>query len=154
MTYIIAIILGEKGEPLLQKDDEMVCHLIEFSKVAVGVDIAETCSDRLVHKEQVGKLVPRAVVVYQIPSFLDPVGTDLHQCAVHTAASGPAVDPYNSPLSVSDVTVLVMPKEQVAIGRRVDFNVPVAPVSDMLRRYEGGLLVPCVHLQQRLRCAR
>lgn len=92
-AYIIIFILREQGEELFEEDDHVVGHLVEFAEVAVRVDVAEASAYRLVYEEQVGKLVPRAVVVLQVATLADSVGADLHQGAVHGGAAGAAVQP-------------------------------------------------------------
>ena len=119
------LVLREEAKPLFQEDKEMIRHLVEFADVAVCVDVAETSSDRVINEKQVGEFVPRAVVVLQFATFPYSVGTDLHQSAIHTTASGAAIKPDDGSLSVGDVAVLVVPEEQVSVMLIVDLNVSV-----------------------------
>jgi hypothetical protein len=132
-TNIISFVLREDFKELLQKHHEGIRHLIELVEIAIRVGVAESCADRLVHEEQVRKLVPRAVVVAQCLVILEPVGAHLHQGAVHRAAAGPAVEPYHQPLPVGDVPVVEEPEEEMAIMLVVDLDVTIPPTSQALR---------------------
>jgi hypothetical protein len=104
-------ILWEQSIPLLQKDDELVRHLVQLAHKGVGIDVAEAGADGVVDEQNVGKLVPSAIVVDQRLVVLQSVGANLHQGAVLGAASRPAVQPDDCPLLVRNVFVLEMPKE-------------------------------------------
>lgn len=94
-------------------------------KIAVGVRIAESRTDRLVDEEQIGKLVPRAIVHLQRLIVLEAVWPNFHQRAVHRTAPGSTIQPEHGPLFIRNVTVLIMPEEQVTVRVRVDLDVPV-----------------------------
>lgn len=92
-------------------------------EIAIGVDIAESGTNRLVNEEQICKLIPAARVILERLVILESVRPNLHQRAIHRAASGSSIQPNNGPLAVRDVAVLEVPEEQVTVGLRVDFNV-------------------------------
>lgn len=81
-TCIVKCVFWENLKPLLKKLDKLLGHFLEFRHVAVCVDIAEACTHRVVNKQQVGKFVPRAVVVDEVLLVVYSVGANLHQCAV------------------------------------------------------------------------
>jgi hypothetical protein len=56
---------------------------------------------------------------------LQSIWPDFHQGSVHGAASGPAVQPENGALSVCDVAVLEMPKEEVTVCFGIYFDMTV-----------------------------
>lgn len=98
-------------------------HFIQLVKIAVRIGVAEAGTDGLINKEQVGELIPRALIIFQRVIVLESVWTNLHQSTVHGTASWSTIQPDNRALSVRDMPVLVMPEEEVAVGLRVDFNV-------------------------------
>lgn len=100
-------------------------HLIQLVDVAVRIHVAETGPHGLVDEKQVGELIPRARVVLQCVVIFESVGANLHQRTVHRAATGPTVQPNDSPLSVRDMSVLEMPEEKVAIALWIDLDVAV-----------------------------
>lgn len=120
------LVLREQGVPLLQEDDELLGHLVQLAHVGVRVGVAEAGADGVVDEQDVGELVPGALVVHQGLVVLQPVGADLHQGAVLGAAAGPAVQPYHRALLIRDVFVLEVPKEEVAIVFGGDLDVSLA----------------------------
>lgn len=116
-------ILGEQIVPLLQEGDELGGHVVQLAQVGVGVDIAEAGANGVVDKEDIGKLVPGAVVVHERLVVLEAEGPDLHQGAVFGAASGPAVQPDDSALLIRNVFVLEVPEEDVSIVFGGDLDV-------------------------------
>jgi len=122
-THIIMLILGEQGKPLLQEYDELVGHLIQLAKVAVGVDVAETGADGIVDKHDVGKLVPRAIIVDKRVLVFQSIGTNFHQGAVLGATTRATIQPDDGSLFVRNVFVLEVPEEEVTIAFGCDFNV-------------------------------
>lgn len=92
-THIIVLVFGEKGEELVEKGNHVLGHLVEFGEVAVRVHVAEASAYGLVYEEQVGELVPGAIVVLELASFADSVGADFHHSAVHGGAARAAVQP-------------------------------------------------------------
>lgn len=99
-------------------------HLIQLVEVAVGIHIAEAGTRRLVDEEQVGEFIPRAGVVFQGMVVLESIWSDFHQRTIHRATSRSAIQPDHGPLSVGDVAVLKMPKEQVGISFGLNLDVP------------------------------
>lgn len=91
--------------------------------IAIRVHIAEPRTNRLIDEQQVGELVPRALIVFQCMIILQPIGSHLHQRAIHRATTRTAVQPNNGPLSIRDMTVLIMPKEQITIVLGVHLDV-------------------------------
>lgn len=91
VTYVVSLILGEHVKELVQEDHKMGRHFIQLVQVAIGVGITESSADRLINKEQVGELIPRTLVVFQCLFVLESVGANLHQRAIHRAASGPTI---------------------------------------------------------------
>ena len=125
MAYIIVFVFWEDGKPFLEEDDELIRHLVQLVEITVGVDIAEAGANGVVHKHDVGELVPRTIVVFQRLVVLEPVGADFHQGAIHRAAPGTTIQPDDRPLFVRDVLVLEMPKEEVAVMCGCDFDMAV-----------------------------
>jgi hypothetical protein len=103
----------------------VVGHLVEIRKIAIRVHIAESRAHRLVDEEQVRKFVPRAVVIFQVATWAYSVWSNLHHCAVHRGAAGPAIQPQYCPLSVRNVAVLVVPEEEIAVVLCINFDVSV-----------------------------
>ena len=87
------LVLREQSEPFLEEDDHVLCHLVQLAQIAVCVHITKAGPYRLVDEEQVCKLVPRPVVVFQVPVLCYSVGANFHHGAVHGGAAGPAVEP-------------------------------------------------------------
>jgi len=106
-TYVIIFIFRKDCEPFFQEEDELVFHFIKLVNVAVRVHVAKTGADRIIHEEQVGKLIPRTVVVLKFPAWSHPIRAYFHERTIHGAASWTTVHPYHGPLLVRNVTVLV-----------------------------------------------
>lgn len=115
----------EHREPLLEENYKLICHFVELGDIAVGVDVTEAGANRVVDEEEVGELVPRAVVVLEMVPILQPVRSNLHHGTVLGAAAGATIQPDDGSLTVGDVLVLKMPKEEVAIVFWSDLDVPV-----------------------------
>ena len=49
-SYIVALLFWKQSKVPLQKDNELIRHLGELMKVAVAVDIAVSCSNRVIHE--------------------------------------------------------------------------------------------------------
>jgi hypothetical protein len=64
--------------------------------------------------------------------ILESVRSNLHQCAIHGAASGSSIQPNNSALTVRDVAVLEVPEEQVTVGLGADFDMTGQDVRNAL----------------------
>jgi hypothetical protein len=128
-TYIIVLVLWEERKPLLKENHHVLRHLIELGEIAVRVHVAEAGAHGLVNEQHVRKLVPRAIVVFQLTAMAHSVRSHFHHRAVHRRAAGPAVEPQYCPLSVGNVAVLVMPEEKIAVVLRFDFYVPSMHVS-------------------------
>ena len=126
----------------------MIGHLIKFVQVAVGIDVAEASSNRLVNKKQISEFIPRSVVVFQIASFSDSIRSDLHERAIKGATSRPAVQPNDGSLLVRDVSVLVVPEEQVSVVLWIDFDVSVTSSVRPNGRTTSQSNLPCMHLQE------
>jgi hypothetical protein len=92
-------------------------------EIAIGVCVAEPGTDRVIDEEQVGKLIPPALVVLQRMVVLEPIRPNFHQCTIHGATSWATIQPNDSALPVRDVTILEMPEEQVAVGVGIDLDV-------------------------------
>lgn len=101
----------------------MLGHGVELVQVAVGVNVAEAGAGGVVDKEQVGKLVPGAIVDLELVALADAVGPNLHEGAVLGAAAGPAVDPDDGALLVGNVGILEVPEEEVGVVLFVDLDV-------------------------------
>jgi hypothetical protein len=115
----------EQGKPLLQKRYELICHFLKLVDIAVPIHVAEPCANWVVHKENVGELVPRAVDEFQISPFLDSVRPNLHQRAVFRTAAWPTIQPYHGPGFVGKVFVLKVPEEQVTVVFGCHFDVAI-----------------------------
>jgi hypothetical protein len=135
-------ILGEQREPLGQERNELVRHLLQLGDEGVGRDVAVARADGVVDKQQVRKLVPRAVDHLQLAALADAVRANLHQRAVLTAAARPAVEPYDGTRLVRDVAVLKVPEEEVAVLIGRDFDV-AAPVRNV-RTCQGPTHPACI----------
>lgn len=81
-THIIMAVVRKHGEPLLQERHKLRCHILELMHVAVRIHVAETCPNRIVHKQEICKLVPRSVDLLQLPARPDSVRSYLHHSAV------------------------------------------------------------------------
>ena len=76
-TNIVLRKVWKHLEKFLEECHEIVGHLVKLVDVAIGVDIAETCSDGIVDEQKIRKFVPRpfvesqsAVLVYSVwPNF-------------------------------------------------------------------------------------
>lgn len=110
-THVILVIVRKQFEELLQEDDELLGHGLEFVNETVGVDIAEAGAHGVVDKEEVCKLVPCSVVQGQCTIVLNAVWPNLHQCAVFRAASRSTIQPDDSSLPVRNMFVLEMPEK-------------------------------------------
>jgi hypothetical protein len=123
-TYVVVRKLREELEPFLEEVDELRGHLIQLGHVTIRVDVAEAGPDWVVDEQQIGKLVPAALVQLQLVALSHSIWTDLHQGAVLGAAAGAAIEPYHESLAIRKVTVLEEPEEEVAVVFRSNFNVP------------------------------
>jgi hypothetical protein len=98
-------------------------HFVQLMEVAVCIRVAEASPNGLINKKQIGELIPRTLVVFQRVVVLESVWANLHQGTVHGTASRPTIQPDHCALSVCNMSVLVMPEEEVAVGLRVDLDV-------------------------------
>jgi hypothetical protein len=124
VTYIIVLILWKQGIPLLQKYDELLSHVVQLVDIGIRIDVAVTGADGIVDEQDVGELIPGALVVHQRLVVLQSVGANLHQGAVLGAASRPAIQPDDCPLLVRNVFVLEVPEEEVTVVFGGDLDVP------------------------------
>jgi hypothetical protein len=85
------LVLWKQSIPLLHKDHELLGHIIQLAEVGVGIDVAVPGADGIVDKQDVGELVPCAIIVHKRLVVLQAIGADLHQGAIFRAASRPAV---------------------------------------------------------------
>lgn len=69
--------------------------------------------------------MPRPIIQGQSLVIFQTIGANLHQAAVLGATPWASIQPDDRPLSVSDVLVLVVPKEKVSVVLRCDFDVAV-----------------------------
>lgn len=122
-TYIIVLVFWENSKELLQKGNKLSRHGAQLMDIAIRVDITEASTDRIVDKEQIGKLIPGTVIQSQRLVTLDPIRANLHQGAILGAAPGPTIEPYHGSLAVRNVIVLEVPEEQVAIVLWNDLDV-------------------------------
>jgi hypothetical protein len=124
LTHIIVGVFGEESKELFQKLDHLIRGFLDLMNITVRINIAEASSHGLIDKEQIRKFRPRAVVVRQIAFWRDPVGTNLHHCAIHRTASRTSIEPQDCALLVCNVAVLVVPEEEVAVvfGRDLDMS--------------------------------
>lgn len=100
-------------------------HFVQLVEIAVGIHVAETRPDGLVDEKQIGELIPRAWVVLQGVIVLESVRANLHQRSIHRATARPSIQPNDGALSVRDMPILIMPKEEVAIAYGVHLDVTV-----------------------------
>jgi len=145
------VVFRENLKEFLEELDELFCHCVQLVNVAVRVDVAEARAHGVVDEEQIGKLVPRAIVQSQRILVLDSVRANLHQGAIFGAAAGASVDPDHGPLSVRDVLVLEVPEEKVSVvlGRHFDVSAETAvskKVGASIRRCGGD--IPSMHLDR------
>ena len=101
----------------------MIGHVVEFMDIAVSVHIAESCPYRIIDEKDVGEFIPRTIVVSKSRFVLQSIGSNLHQSTIHRTAARSAIQPQHRPLSISYVAILKVPKEEIPIVRRIDFNV-------------------------------
>lgn len=116
-------VFREEGKEFLEENDELVGHFVKLVDIGVGVDVAETSSHWVVNEEQVGKLMPGAVVQDKCVLVFEPVRANFHQATILGTTSGTSVQPDNRALSICNVLVLVVPEEQVSIVLGCDFDV-------------------------------
>ncbi len=62
-THIIIFVLGEHLEEFFQEENHLISHVLELMNVAVCIDIAEACPNRIVDEKDVGEFVPRSIIV-------------------------------------------------------------------------------------------
>jgi hypothetical protein len=124
VTHIVVFILWKQSIPLLQECDELISHVVQFVEIRVRIDVAKAGADGVVDEQDVGELVPGALIVDQRLVVLQPVGANLHQGAVLGAATWSAIQPDDCPLLVRNVFVLEVPKEEVAVVFGGDLDVP------------------------------
>lgn len=94
-------------------------------QIGIGIHVAESRAHRLVHKQQVRKLIPCPRVFNECIRVFDSVRAHLHQCAVHAAATRPAIEPDDCPGPLSDMLIREVPKEEIAVVCRVDGDVSI-----------------------------
>lgn len=121
-TYIVVFILWEQCIPLLQERNELIRHFLQALDITVCIGVTEPCTDWVIDKHNICKLVPGTVVIFKSRIVLQPVRANFHQRPVFGTASGATIEPYYRPLPVCNVPVLVMPKEQIAVMFWVDFD--------------------------------
>lgn len=117
-------VFWEDCQPLVHEGDELIRHGVELVNVAVRVDVAEARPNGIVDEENICKLVPRPRVLFQLSTLENSVRSNLHQGAIHRAATGSTIQPDDSSLPIADMSILIMPEEDVAVVFRSDFNVP------------------------------
>jgi hypothetical protein len=138
--------MRKQCKPLLQERDELICHLLKLVDVAVPIHVAETCADRVVHEENIGELIPRAINKLKIPSLSDSVGANLHQGTVFRTATWPSIQPYYRPRSVGEVFILKVPEEEVSVVFRRYFYMTFRRLATC--SYDmGHASIPSMHLQ-------
>jgi hypothetical protein len=103
--------LRKESEPLLEEDDELVGHLLEFMNITVGINGAKTRADGVVDEEKVCEFVPGAIVVYQVVLILKSIRADFHHGTIFRTATWSTIDPNNGSLFIGNVLVLEMPEE-------------------------------------------
>ena len=108
-------VLREECEKPLQEDDKLARHFLQFVKVTVGVDIAEACSHGVIDKQDVCKLVPRALIVCQLSSFSHAIRSNLHERTIFGTAARPTIDPYHRARLVCQVAISKVPEEQIPV---------------------------------------
>lgn len=121
-THVVVAVFWKDGVELLQELHHLVGSIAQLMNVAIGVDIAEAGAHRLINKEQVRKFGPRTVVVCQSAIGLDSVGADLHHGTIHRTTSRASVEPQYCALLVCDMTILVVPEEEVPVVFGCDFH--------------------------------
>ncbi len=100
---------------LFQKDHKFVGHLVELVQVAVRIDVAKPGPHGLIDEQQIGKLIPGSVVVAKRMVIFESIWTDLHQRPVHGTASRSTVQPDDRALTVGDVSILIVPEEEMTV---------------------------------------
>lgn len=122
------LIFWEQSEPLLQEFDEIVGHLWHLMQITIPVHVAVTRSNRVIHKHDIRKLAPRALIVFQrgFRRVFDPERPYFHQSTIFRTASWSPVEPDHGTLPVRDMLILKVPKEQIAVVLWCDFDMPVA----------------------------
>jgi hypothetical protein len=106
--------MGEQSKPLFEESDKLIGHIVELMEIAIGIDVAETGANRVVHEQQIRELVPGSIVQDQLLS-LHSVGSDFHQRAVLRTTARATIEPNDGPLLVGDVLVLEVPEEHVSV---------------------------------------
>jgi hypothetical protein len=117
-------VIRKQSEPLLQKHNELTRHLIQLVQKAIGIDVAESRADRIIHKEQIRKFVPRAIVHREFSSFPHPIRPNLHERTILRTAARSAIEPDDEARSVRQMSVLVEPEEEVSAVFGRDFDMP------------------------------
>jgi hypothetical protein len=103
--------MWKQSKPFLQENNELVCHLLELVNVTVTVDITETCPDRVIDEQDIGKFIPGAIDQLQVSSLPHSVWSNLHQGAVFGTAARTTVQPNHRPRPVREVLIFKMPEE-------------------------------------------
>lgn len=61
-TYLGVLVFWKDLEEVFQECNHLLSHFVHLVYVAVGVDVAETRAYRLIHEQDVCKLIPAAVL--------------------------------------------------------------------------------------------
>ena len=121
---VVMFVLGKERKEFDKEDYELVGHLAELGDIGIRVDVGESSADRLVNKKKVGELIPRTVVVTQGAVVFDTVRSDFHQRSIFGTAAWTAVEPDDGLLTIRDMSILVVPEEEIAIVFGINSDVP------------------------------